>query len=468
MCKNSFFWLENSNSGNRNGIADKLLLPIQGKDITSSEKHAREAIRCCCYLTGNSSKKDYFCSMAKLPEYSDIIHAQRVLRGVVKQTTLEHSKSFSAFSGADVFMKLENLQSTGSFKVRGAYNKLHALRQDDALQNGVVCASAGNHAQGVAFAARMLGAKATVFMPVFTPPLKVIATKNYGADVVLEGDAFDDAMAAASQYAEKTGATIVHAFDDPHIIAGQGTIGLEIFQANDAIHDVLVPIGGGGMISGIAIALKEMNPRIRIIGVEAEGAQSALNSLKMGKPEKLARMQTIADGIAVKQPGKLTFEAIRKYVDDIWVVNDSEIAHAAYLLLQRAKILAEPAGVAAIAALLNGKNDVRGRKVVPVISGGNINMGLLEQILEKGMMEEGLRARIAVLIPDVAGELKSIITILEKLRASINDISHERSITTVPVGYVLVTITFNLRESDQLDTICKALKGKMKQFEVLK
>lgn len=388
------------------------------------------------------------------------------LKGIAKVTALEHTKSFSAISGANVYMKLENLQSTGSFKVRGAYNKISQLDKAS-LKNGVVCASAGNHAQGVAFAARLLSVKATVFMPVFTPPLKVIATRSYGADVILEGDSFDDANAAAIRFHEKNGATIVHAFDDPHIIAGQGTIGLEIFQANDGIQDVLVPIGGGGMIAGIAIALKEINPDIRIIGVEASGAQSMKQSLEKGQPEKLVNMQTIADGIAVKTPGVLTYAATKKYVDDILLVNDTEIAHATYLLLQRAKILAEPAGVVAIAALLHKKMDFSGRNVVAVISGGNINMGLLEQILEKGMMEEGLRARIAVLIPDVAGELKSIISILERLRANIYDISHERSITTVPVGYVLVTLTFNLQESAQLGTICQVLKDKMKKFEVL-
>jgi len=404
--------------------------------------------------------------MAKLPDYSDIIKAQLRLKGIVKSTPLEHSKSFSAMAGANVFMKLENLQSTGSFKVRGAYNKISNLPQSE-LKKGVVCASAGNHAQGVAFAAKLLGVKARVFMPVFTPPLKVIATRSYGAEVVLEGESFDDAFAAAMKYQEKSGAVFVHPFDDPHIIAGQGTIGLELFQTMDSIEDVLVPIGGGGMIAGIAIALKEINPDIRIIGVEASGAQSMKNSLKSGKPEKLTNMQTIADGIAVKTPGCLTFEATRKYVDDILVVDDAEIAHTAYLLLQRAKILAEPAGVAAMAAVLHKKTDLSGRNVVPVISGGNINMGILEQILEKGMMEEGLRARIAVLIPDVAGELKSIISILEKLRANINEISHERSITTVPVGFVLVTITFNLQDSSQLVTIRKALDDRMKKYEVL-
>ncbi len=405
--------------------------------------------------------------MVKLPGYSDIIKAQLRLKGIVKITPLEHTKSFSAMSGANVYMKLENLQSTGSFKVRGAYNKISQIKKKD-LKNGVVCASAGNHAQGVAFAANMLGIPATVFMPIFTPPLKVIATRSYGAEVVQEGESFDDAMSAAQKFQEKSGAVFVHAYDDPDIIAGQGTIGLELFQANDSIQDVIVPIGGGGMISGIAIALKEMNPDIRIIGVEAAGAQSMKNALKKGKPVKLTNMQTIADGIAVKTPGNLTYDAIKKHVDDILVVDDSEIAHAAYLLLQRAKILAEPAGVASMAAILSKKMNLKNRNVVAVISGGNINTGLLEQILEKGMMDEGLRARIAVLIPDVAGELKAIISILERLRASINEISHERSITTVPVGYVLVTITFNLQETSQLDTICNTLKGKMKKFEVLK
>lgn len=405
--------------------------------------------------------------MSKLPEFSDIIRAQSRLKGIVKVTPLEHTKSFSAMSGANVFMKLENMQSTGSFKVRGAYNKISCLDKKD-LERGVVCASAGNHAQGVAYAARSIGVKATVFMPIFTPPLKVIATRSYGAEVVLTGDAFDDAFAAAMEFQKESGAVFIHPFDDPYIIAGQGTIGLEIFHQLEKIDDVLVPIGGGGMIAGIAIALKEMNPDIRIIGVEAEGAPSMKISMEKGSPTKLTSMQTIADGIAVKTPGQLTFKATKNLVDELVTVDDTEIAHTAYLLLQRAKILAEPSGVAAIAAVMHKKCKLEGRNVVPIISGGNINMGILEQILEKGMMEEGLRARIAVLIPDMAGELKSIVSILEKIRANIYDIAHERSITTVPVGYVLVTITFNLQDTSQLDTIRKALDGKMKKYEILK
>jgi threonine dehydratase len=260
----------------------------------------------------------------------------------------------------------------------------------------------------------------------------------------------------------------VHPFNDPHIIAGQGTIGLEIFEQMRDVDDVLVPIGGGGLIAGIAIALKQLNPRIRIIGVEADGAQSMKISMEKGEPFTLNSANTIADGIAVKSPGQLTFDITRKLVDELVVVNDAEMARTAYLLLQRAKILTEPAGVAAMAAVLYKKVDVRGRKVVPVISGGNANMAILEQILDKGVMDEGLRARIQVLIPDQAGKLKTIITILDKMKASIHEIEHERSTTSVPVGYVQVTITFNLQDSSQLATLCKVLEERGMQYKVLR
>lgn len=402
-----------------------------------------------------------------LPLFSDIINAQSVLNLIVKQTPLERSKSFSSMSGADVYLKLENFQTTGSFKVRGAYYKISNLTPEEASK-GVLCASAGNHAQGVAYAASKLGVKSTVFMPVFAPPLKVIATRAYGAEVVLTGETFDDAFSAAIEFQEKSGATFVHPFNDPYIIAGQGTVGLEIFEQLREVEDVLVPIGGGGLIAGIAIALKQLNPRIRIIGVEAEGAQSMKVSIEKGKPTALTSVHTIADGIAVKSPGNLTFEAARKYVDEFVVVNDAEMARTAYLVLQRAKILTEPSGVAAMAAILYQKTNIKGRKVIPVISGGNINMSILEQILDKGVMDEGLRARIQVLIPDQAGMLKSIISILEKMKANIHDIEHERSTTSVPVGYVQVTITFNLQDSLQLPTILTELDKRGMQYQVLR
>lgn len=401
------------------------------------------------------------------PQFSDIVNAQSVLKSVIKRTPLERSKSFSSMSGADTFLKLENLQTTGSFKVRGAYYKIKNLRPEEAAK-GVLCASAGNHAQGVAYAATSLGVKSTVFMPVFAPPLKVIATRAYGAEVVLTGDTFDDAFAAAIEFGRKTGATFVHPFNDPHIIAGQGTIGLEIFKQLRDVDDVLVPIGGGGLIAGVAIALKQLNPRIRIIGVEAKGAQSMKASMDKGQPVMLNSANTIADGIAVKSPGNLTFDICRKLVDDIVEVNDAEMARTAYLLLQRAKILTEPAGVAAMAAALYNKVNVQSRKIVPIISGGNANMSILEQILDKGVMEEGLRARIQVLIPDQAGELRAIISILEKMMASIHEIEHERSTTSVPVGFVQVTITFNLQDKTQLSIICEELRKRKMKYEVLK
>ncbi len=402
-----------------------------------------------------------------LPVFSDIINAQSVLKNIVKKTPLERSKSFSAISGASVYLKLENLQTTGSFKVRGAYYKISNLTTKE-TSHGVLCASAGNHAQGVAYAASKLGVKSTVFMPVFAPPLKVIATRAYGAEVILTGETFDDAFAAAVEFGEKTGATFVHPFNDPFIIAGQGTVGLEIFEQLRDVDDVLVPIGGGGLIAGIAIALKQLNPKIRIIGVEADGAQSMKVSIEKGEPCVLNSVHTIADGIAVKSPGNLTFEVTKALVDELLVVNDAEMARTAYLLLQRAKILAEPAGVAAMAAVLYKKTDLKGRKVVPVISGGNINMSILEQILEKGVMDEGYRARIAVLIPDQAGMLKSVISILEKVKANIHDIYHERSITSVPIGYVQATITFNLQDTTQLPTILAELDKKGLHYQVLK
>ena len=401
-----------------------------------------------------------------LPKFSDIIAAQSVLRDVVKFTALERSKSFSSMSGAEVYLKLENLQTTGSFKVRGAYYKIKNLTPAETAK-GVLCASAGNHAQGVAYAASALGVKSTVFMPVFAPPLKVIATRSYGAEVILSGETFDDAFCAALEYQKETGATFVHPFNDFYIIAGQGTIGLEIFDQFRDVTDVVVPIGGGGLIAGMAIALKQLNPKIRIIGVEAEGAASMVKSFELGKPQTLNSVDTIADGIAVKSPGNLTYEAARKWVDELVVVNDAEIARTAYLLLQRAKILAEPAGVAAMAAVLYKKLDFKGRKVVPVISGGNINMSILEQILEKGVMDEGYRARISVVIPDQAGKLKSIITVLEQMKANIHEISHERSITSVPIGYVETTITFNLQDTKQLSTILAELEKKGMPYQVL-
>lgn len=401
-----------------------------------------------------------------LPVLSDIIKARKVLEKVLKMTGLERSKSFSQMTGAQIYLKLENLQSTGSFKARGSYYKISRLTEEE-REKGILCASAGNHAQGVAFAATSLGVKSTVFMPEFAPPLKVVATRAYGADVVLKGNSFNEAYEAAMEYYKKSGSVFIHPYNDPDVIAGAGTIGLEIFEQLDDIDMVFVPVGGGGLLAGVAIALKNLNPNIKVIGVEADGAHSMKVSMEKGVLTPFVSGNTIADGIAVKAPGNLNFEAVQKYVDEIVVVNDNEIARSAYILLQRAKILAEPAGVASLAAILHNKVDIKGKKVVSIVSGGNINMSILEQILEQGAMAEGYRARLAVLIPDQAGMLIQIIGTLEKIRASIHDIEHERSITSVPVGYVQVTITFNLQDCSQLQILTDALDEKKLSYRVL-
>jgi len=406
-------------------------------------------------------------SNEELPKFSDIIKAQGILRDIAKCTPLERSQSFSDMSEAEVYLKLENLQKTGSFKVRGAYYKISQLSEEE-KQRGVLCASAGNHAQGVAYASTKLNVKSKVFMPIFAPPLKVIATRAYGAEVELVGETFDDAVKAALEYSKESGAVFIPAFNDSKIISGAGTLGLELFEQIRDMEYVFIPIGGGGLIAGVALALKNLNPQIKIIGVEAAGAQSMKTSIDRNEIVALNNVNTIADGIAVKSCGNLTFDIVKKYVDDIVVVSDDEIARTAYLLLQRAKILAEPAGVASMAAVLYKKLDVRGKLVVPVISGGNINMSILEQILDKGVMNEGFRARIAVLIPDQAGRLKIILDILEKVRASVHDIFHERSTTSVPIGYVQVIITFNLQDIEQLETIKNEIENNNLEYQILK
>ncbi|MDD4142342.1 MAG: threonine ammonia-lyase [Bacteroidales bacterium] len=400
-------------------------------------------------------------------KYSDIIAAQSTLDGIIKVTSLMPSKSFSQMSGANMFLKLENLQTTGAFKVRGAYNKIANLPKEEA-KNGIVAASAGNHAQGVAFSSTRLGLKSTIFMPVFTPPLKVIATKSYGAEVVLSGDTFDDAFAASQEFCTEHKATYIHPFNDPMVIAGQGTIGLEIYSQLSKVDAVVVPIGGGGLIAGIALAIKNINPKIKVIGVQAAGAPSMVQSIAEKKIITLPTVHTIADGIAVKTPGAMTFDIINKYVDELVTVTDTEIAHTAYLLLQRCKILAEPAGVTSVAAVLFNKSDFAGKNVVSVVSGGNINMQLLEQIVEKGMMEEGLRATLQITMPDQSGELKKLLDILQSMKANVVNILHERSNVSIPIGYVLVNISFGLQDKSHLDIIVDKIKERGLTVKIIK
>ncbi len=390
----------------------------------------------------------------------EVREAEKVLSSVVKKTPVEHSRTFSEISGNEVFLKLENLQTTGSFKIRGAYNKIYHLSEEE-RRRGVVASSAGNHSQGVAYAAKLLSTKATIFMPIFTPPSKVVATEAYGAEVRLYGETYDDAFKKAIEFTNSNRMVFVHPFNDPYIIAGQATIGLEIYEQIKDIDTVVVPIGGGGLISGIAFALKSLKSDIKIIGVEAEGAQSMKKSIEKGEIVPLVNLNTIADGIAVKTPGPLTFEMVKVYVDDLITVTDEEIANAMYMLLTRNKIVAEPAGAVSLAAILSRKIEMKNKRVCAVISGGNVDYNLLTQIIQKGLMDEKLIIKVSLIIPDKPGSLKQIMNYLSERQANVLDIHVDRVESDIPAGMARVTITvqtFGERNIRELENFIRMQK----------
>ncbi|MEM0492507.1 MAG: threonine ammonia-lyase [Candidatus Thermoplasmatota archaeon] len=396
----------------------------------------------------------------------DISKAYDIIKPIVRHTPIEKSKTFSNLTKENVYLKLENLQTTGSFKIRGAYNKIYHLTENE-KKRGVVCASAGNHAQGVAYASTLLHVKSTVFMPIYTPPTKIIATKSYGAKVILEGKTYDDAYLAAKEYATKNKMVLIPAFNDEYVIAGQGTIGIEIAEDLKKIDAIVVPVGGGGLISGIAIALKSLKDKVKVIGVEAEGAQSMKQSLEKKQIIPLKRMDTIADGIAVKTPGDITFDIAKKYVDEVVTVNDEEISDALYLLLQRAKLVVEPAGATSLAAILSKKVSLPGKNIVALISGGNINLSLLTQIIEQGMMKNKLLVKISIIVNDKPKFLKDILTILANIGANVQSISHDRGTTSVPVGYVKITITLQTLGEEQIKKIKQTFDKKNLKYQIL-
>jgi threonine dehydratase len=388
----------------------------------------------------------------------DVTDAQKILRNVAKETPIEHSRTFSEMSGNDVYLKLENLQTTGSFKLRGAYNKIYHATEEE-RRKGIVATSAGNHSQGVAYAANLLNVKATIFMPIFTAPSKIIATKNYGAEIKLYGETYDECNKKAIEYSEKNNKIFVHPFNDPYVIAGQATIGLEIFDQIRDIDAVVVPIGGGGLISGIAFVLKSINNKIRIIGVEAEGASSMKFSVEKGQIEPLVKLDTIADSIAVKIPGPLTLDMVKLYVDDLVTVKDEEIANAMYLLLTRNKLVTEPAGASALAAILAGKVKMKNKKICAVISGGNVDFNLLTQITQKGLLNEKLMVKISVTIPDKPGSLKQILNFLSERQINVQDMSIDRIESDVPAGMAKINIVVQTIDAENIKEIVNFLKA---------
>jgi threonine dehydratase len=366
--------------------------------------------------------------------------------------------------GLPIYLKLENLQRTGSFKERGALNKLLTLTAEE-RSRGVIAASAGNHAQGVAFHATKLGIRSQIVMPQATPLVKVVSTRSFGAEVILHGANYDEACEEALARCTQQGLTFIHPFDDPEVIAGQGTIGLELLEQVQDLEAVVVPIGGGGLISGIACALKETNPKIRVIGVEPEKLPSMLRAREAGMPITLAPQATIADGIAVRRAGDLTLPLVSRYVDEIVTVDDEEIASAILMLLEQEKTLAEGAGAAALAALLQSKTDLRHRRTAVLVCGGNIDVTLLAKIIERGLVKDGRQVRIRVYLLDRPGALLHLTEILAQERANIVETIHNRSYYGVSLAETVIDVTLETRGATHITVISHALAEAGFRFE---
>jgi threonine dehydratase len=374
------------------------------------------------------------------------------------------SSDLSELTGLPLHLKLENLQRTGAFKERGALNKLLLLSLTD-RERGVSTASAGNHAQGVAFHAAALGIRAQIVMPLATPQIKVAATRGFGADVILHGANYDEACEEALRRCQEEGRTFIHPFDDVEVINGQGTIGLELLEQVPDLEAVVVPIGGGGLISGVACALKESNPKIRVIGVEPEKLPSMLRAREAGAPVTLKAEATIADGIAVRRAGELTLPLVSRYVDEIVTVDDEEIASAILILLEKEKTLAEGAGAAALAALLQSKTNLRHRRTVVLVSGGNIDVTLLAKIIERGLVKDGRLLRLRVHLQDRPGALLGLTQILARERANIVETIHNRSYYGVSLGETVIDVTLETRGAAHIAAISHALREAGFSFE---
>ncbi len=374
---------------------------------------------------------------------ADIEAAREVLRGVAIQTPMEESRWLSALAGGPVSLKCENLQRTGSFKARGAYVRISRLSEEERA-HGVVAASAGNHAQGVALAAQLLGIRSTVFMPEGAPIPKEKATRGYGADVVFHGRYLENALEAAHEFAAETGAVLIHPFDHTDIVAGQGTVGLEILEQSPEVETVLVPTGGGGLLAGIAIAVKSLRPDVRVIGVQAAGAAAYPGSLAQGHPVPLESMTTMADGIAVGRPGDITFAAVRDHVDEILTVSEDSLSRALLALLERAKMVVEPAGAAAVAAMLDRPSAFR-TPTVALLSGGNIDPLLLGKVIRHGMAAAGRYLNLRVCIPDLPGGLATLLTEVSAVGANVLEVVHERISPSLHLDEVEVHLQLETR-----------------------
>ncbi len=393
---------------------------------------------------------------------SEIFNAAAVLKGVARKTDVIPAPRIT--TDCQLYLKTENLQLTGSFKLRGAYYKISQLSEEE-KKKGVIACSAGNHAQGVALGATHNGIKALICLPAGAPISKVEATKGYGADVCLVPGVYDDAYAKAIELQKEHGYTFVHPFDDDLVIAGQGTIGLEVLEQLPDVDAVVVPIGGGGLISGVAFAIKTLRPDVKVYGVQAAGAPSMERSIHTGEPVRLENVSTIADGIAVKQPGENTYELCKKYVDEIVTVNDDETAAAILALMERQKVVAEGAGAVAVAAVMFNKLPVAGKKVVCIVSGGNIDVNTLNRVITRGLAKSGRHYTFIIDLFDKPGQLASVLHAIADEGANVISVTHERANSNTEINGCSIRLEIETRDSAHIDQIRNALVSK--GFDVL-
>lgn len=384
----------------------------------------------------------------------NVYKASYALKGVIRKTDIIHAPKLRP--DAQIYLKTENLQITGSFKVRGSYYKMSKLSEEEKAR-GVIACSAGNHAQGVALSAKKNGIKAVICLPDGAPISKVEATKSYGAEVCLVEGVYDDAYKKALQLRDEKGYTFIHPFNDEDVIAGQGTIALEIAEQLPDLDAVIVPIGGGGLIAGVAYTIKMLNPDVKVCGVQASGAPSMANSVRDGKIETLESVSTIADGIAVKCPGDLTYELCRKYVDDIVTVTDDEISAAILALMEQHKLVTEGAGAVAVAAAMFGKVDIAGKKVVCLLSGGNIDVTILSRVIKRGLLMSGRSCQLMIELVDKPGQLKNVSRIIADLGGNVTSVHHERANEGSDVNGCYLRIILETRNFEHIEQIKKAL-----------
>jgi threonine dehydratase len=415
----------------------------------------------------------------KFPSIEDIQYAKDLLiKSNIKKTPLQKSKTFSEITGSNIFMKIESLQKTGTFKVRGALYKINKLSQEKIKNsNGIIAASAGNHAQGVAYAARTKNIPCVIVMPKNASLSKIAATKSYGAKVILKGSDYDESFRIAQQIAKDEKLELISAYDDYDIIIGQGTIGLEIIDELPEVDEIYIPIGGGGLAAGIAIAIKSKNPNVKIIGVESEAYPAMKRSVEMGSLQVVKAGYTIADGISIKSPGNITFEIIKEFIDDIVLVDDSTIVKTMFLLMERSKLVIEPAGAASLAYLLSKSHYIddykiptstsdKKKNVVVVLSGGNIDMYLLGQIVAKGLMQTGRLSKIFLLLQDRPGEFKNVLDSISELGINIVEVVHDRLSSDIPTGMAGVFLSLEMENQSYIDTLTSSLTEKGIIFKI--